>query len=294
MSDFKNALLRSNAGGRPSTKSNNDLWCFQDTSMIVASFFELTSSCDASTAAAYNFGGGGGLMKPQEISAKNYLDSSFTDVIYEPIDGEAPDFLCEGRIAVEAQQLNQHFAQGDQGLEALRSDEITLSRTLAKTLAEYSNRGIDETWYVNHEFSRPLPQRRTVENFMRESLTSFLNSPQPRSNFVFKTENLKITLQPRTKDDNKVFVLGGWVDYDAGGFIEAELIKNIEICVLVKAQKIQKNKPSYPEWWLVLTDTIGEALVKPDMSSALDFQRVRGEFSKIILINHDGTRHVEI
>ena len=69
----------------------------------------------------------------------------------------------------------------------------------------------------------------------------------------------------------------GFADRDAGGWLIAELERNIRICVLEKTAKIAVVRTRYPEWWLILIDHIGygdrEAL------------HVEHGWDKVILVN---------
>ena len=79
-------------------------------------------------------------------------------------------------------------------------------------------------------------------------------------------------------------MLGGYSDFDAGGFVAGEIIRNLDLCIAEKAAKIAPYNSRYSEWWLVLPDLIG-----PDLDA--DERRAVGEhvdlqtFSRVVLIH---------
>jgi hypothetical protein len=82
------------------------------------------------------------------------------------------------------------------------------------------------------------------------------------------------------------FVLGGWVDHDAGGFVVAELARNLSICVAEKADKISRVRSRYPEWWLALDDRIGYgSLDANDREQLRTVFKAEAPWSRIILVS---------
>jgi hypothetical protein len=58
-----------------------------------------------------------------EVLADAYLrHCGYTDVKYEPDGNIPPDFLVNGRIAIEVRRLNQNYVapEGNKGLEEVR------------------------------------------------------------------------------------------------------------------------------------------------------------------------------
>lgn len=232
-------------------------------------------------------------MDRNEKIAEIYLKTIFKDVVFEPIKGETPDFLCDKHIAVEVRLLNQHYEENGEHI-GLESTEIPLSRTLSRIYSSYKSSTPVEGWFVHHEFWRPVPSKKETQEFTERTLNNFLSNQRERIDHTFSQGSLKITISPKSLVEQNIFVMGGWIDHDSGGFVESEIIRNLEICTSEKAKKIQKNKHLFKKWWLVLIDRIGEAYTLPDMSASRDFQKFKNEFVKIVLLSPDGSANIEV
>jgi hypothetical protein len=90
--------------------------------------------------------------------------------------------------------------------------------------------------------------------------------------------------QPRV---DRCFVWAGRGDGDGGGFIVAETIRNLRICLEEKWTKIQPSRSRYPIWWLVLEDH----LHYQNALDAGDVETIRGElrggwrWDRVLLFN---------
>lgn len=82
--------------------------------------------------------------------------------------------------------------------------------------------------------------------------------------------------------DEKLFMLGGYCDQDAGGWVIPELYKGIRACITEKTTKIARHKAKYATWWLVLVDHIGYGIRRDHV------ELLRGPFE----IEHDWERVV--
>jgi hypothetical protein len=76
------------------------------------------------------------------------------------------------------------------------------------------------------------------------------------------------------------------MDYDSGGWVLAEVERNLRLCIQQKTEKRNKNaKQDYPEWWLILADQIGYGLDSYDRESFREQFSFQNDWNKIILIN---------
>jgi len=67
-------------------------------------------------------------MDDSEIVVRQHLEHlGFKSIIYEPDGNIPPDFLVEGRIAVEVRRLNQNYVSGSGQLEGLETTRIAHS-----------------------------------------------------------------------------------------------------------------------------------------------------------------------
>jgi hypothetical protein len=88
------------------------------------------------------------------------------------------------------------------------------------------------------------------------------------------------------REYDTLLVLGGSSDHDSGGFVIAELLENLEICIAEKTRKIAAFREKYDEWWLALEDRIAYGALDSD-----DLRQLRAAigpvpgFARILLVN---------
>jgi hypothetical protein len=81
-------------------------------------------------------------------------------------------------------------------------------------------------------------------------------------------------------------VPGGSSDHDSGGFLVAELSRNLRLCIDEKVRKVDRVRSKYDEWWLAFEDRIGYGALDGD-----DVDQLRAAlgpvvgFDKVILVN---------
>jgi hypothetical protein len=82
------------------------------------------------------------------------------------------------------------------------------------------------------------------------------------------------------------FVLGGWSDSDAGGFLVADLARNLKVYIAQKTKLIESARDKYPEWWLAFVDRIGYGMLdESDQADLRKLVQVEPPWSRIILVN---------
>jgi hypothetical protein len=235
-------------------------------------------------------------MDSSERIVYEYLSNQgFSDVAYEPDGNVPPDFLLNGRIAVEVRRLNQNEDTGD-GPHGLEETAIPLQAKVRKLLATLGSSNSGESWFVIYSFRRPLPPWDQLANVLRSDLATFQGDSehQPTSRGITAGFNIRLI---RTSDPHAdSFVFGGYIDLDSGGFILSEMDRNIRICVAEKTKRTAHLRERYPHWWLMLVDRIGYGRL-----TELDHERLRQllqldhSWDKIILINPlDATQGYEL
>ena len=226
------------------------------------------------------------LMNDAERSVYAYLLSQgFNTIVYEPDGMVPPDFLVNGRIAVEVRRLNQNeeTATGHRGLEEVAKP---LNALVHKALAAMGPPIGGTSWFVSYTFRRPLPPWREIEQLLGSTLRMFRDYPYFRNGSVPVTDRFRLRFTRATKVHRSLFVLGGWVDHDSGGFVISEMRRNLHICITEKAQKVSKVQNRYPEWWLALDDRIGYGgLDEADRTKIRELIQVDECWSKVILVN---------
>lgn len=232
-------------------------------------------------------------MDDSEQRALTFLKSlGFTDIRYEPDGNVPPDFVVNGRIAVEVRRLNQHSnASGEpRGLETVAYPLVDRTKELLQTMGAPTN---GTTWFVTLSFQRPLPNWKMVRTSMLAALRAFRdNVPDTKRVEIQLFENLDVTLLRASKVHDDMFLFGGWSDGDSGGWLLHEIGKNLQHCVTEKARKVQPYRERYPEWWLVLPDHIGYAMADDEREMFRDQIKLTHDFDRVVLIDpRNPSRH---
>lgn len=201
------------------------------------------------------------------------------DAIYEPDGNVPPDFSCKG-IAIEARRLNQHDGDG-RGLDV---SAIPLAMKFRRVLESMGPPG-DSSWFVTYRYRRPLEHWAKLRPKIEDALKGFVGaSGGPVSLQV--TENFALRLGKSDRPLETRYVFGGYSDHDAGGWIVSELIRNLNIVIPEKSDKVARFRGKYQQWWLALVDHIANARLDRAEIELLRHHVVRPpSWAKIILLN---------
>ncbi len=230
----------------------------------------------------------------EKLAAAYLASCGFTDIRYEPDGNVPPDFLCDGRVAVEVRRLNQNHDDGS-GPKGLEETAIPLQRRVRKLLLSLGPPTHGQSWFVFYKFKRPLPTWRALGPLIERELRAFIAAaiPVPFDKPLGNGFRLGVfrTSEPRAT----FFVPAGHSDQESGGFVVAELEANLKLCVAQKTKKIAKIRGKYPEWWLVLPDHIGYGLDGFDKQQFRAQVTLNHSFNKIVLLDpRDHTRAFEL
>lgn len=225
-------------------------------------------------------------MNDSERTIHHYLTTlRLGEVRYEPDGNVPPDFLIDGRIAVEARRLNQNeeISGSFRGLEVTSTP---LHSLVTKVLADSGPAAGGHSWFVMYTVWRPLPPWRELEALLRAAVLEFsqrLNDP-PLD--MRPHQSLRLRFFAASEPHDTLLVLGGSSDHDSGGFVVAELVRNLELCIPEKTRKIEVVRHKYTEWWLAFEDRIAYgALDANDAAQLRSMLRVSHGFHKILLVN---------
>ena len=224
-------------------------------------------------------------MDASEQLVDRYLRSlSFNTVIYEPDGNVPPDFLADGRVAVEVRRLNQNHKEHGctKGLEEV---SIPIWQRMSKFLPTIGPTPSNETWFVAFNFHRPLEKWSRLEPKIRMELRRFLSSSSRQPTSIPITDNFSLDVFPASEFHGSAFILGAANDNDSGGFVLSEVHKNLYFCSQEKEQKILPYRAKYAEWWLVLPDHIGLGV---DQEDILDYKKLLvfpHSWNKIVLLD---------
>jgi hypothetical protein len=170
-------------------------------------------------------------MDETETLANQFLAGlGLEEPVFEPDGNVPPDFLLSGRIAVEVRRLNQNDPRlaEPRGLE---EDQIPTLYRIRRLLASLGPPRDERSWFVSYTLTRPLEGWRTLEPQVRSALEAFVPQSSNRTGRVELGSPLQISVHPAARPYKDMFVLGGYTDHDSGGWLLAELERNLNICI---------------------------------------------------------------
>ena len=223
------------------------------------------------------------------------MSLGYTDVVYEPDGNVPPDFLVEGRIAVEVRRLNQNTVRQNGKPEGLEEVFIPFWQRMDNYLPTVAPSLNGESWYVSMDISRPLEPWKYLEPRLRKALLRFMASPKNQGFRVSVSDHLQIEFDRAGRAYESFFVLGAGSDNESGGFVLGEVYENLKICSAEKERKISPYRSKYDEWWLVLPDHIGYGLDIEDRQQFKALPQIQHSWSKIVLISpYDPSQAFEV
>jgi hypothetical protein len=225
-------------------------------------------------------------MNESERVVRDYLVSlRLGPVVFEPDGNQPPDFLVDGRIAVEARRLNANELVGV-GHRGLEETSIPLYRAVSKAL-EASGPPISGcSWYVHCTYRRPLPSWREVEYRLQQAVVGLrANAGEPPTRMLLGTFGQFEFVRAGDAKDT-LLVPGGFCDEDEGGFVVADVARNLQYCVAEKTNKVERVRHKYRAWWLVFEDRIAYGFLNSEDVLAVRSQ-VEGidGFGRVVLVS---------
>ena len=209
----------------------------------------------------------------------------FSSVVYEPDGNIPPDFVINGEIAVEVRRLNQNFSDGSrmQGLEEVSIPLWQKMTKLVESIAETDG----NSWFVWFRFSRPAPFWKSLEPQLRDALLEFKASARKYRRVIYSDQNFQVEVAEASKPLETFFRIGGMTDQQAGGWVVAELILNIQHCASEKLGKIEPYRDKYKTWWLALTNHTGFKLDQYDQQQLQQHLTRPNGWDKVLLVTPD-------
>lgn len=222
-------------------------------------------------------------MNRDEAIAEAYLRMlDMGDVVYEPDGNVTPDFLVGGSIAVEVRRLNQHVMVdgAPQGLEVAEAGILKYVTRLLPTLGRPVS---GRSWWVSFHFRRPLDWKKLKKD-IRKALTEVVLSDDRQT--LRLRRNFEMDVAPALHPHPTRFVLGGYSDFEAGGVVGSEIIRNASLCIAEKSRKVAGVRDRHPEWWLLLVDRIGPQLNAFERHGLLEHIDADG-WDRVMLLDPD-------
>jgi hypothetical protein len=232
----------------------------------------------------------GRMDKSERIGYTYLLSRGFQSIVYEPDGNVAPDFLVDGRIAIEVRRLNQNERDltVPKGLEQI---EIPLIRRLTDLLASYGS-AMTGRWFVVFRFRRPTPKWRDLEQRLRSFLDTVRGDPNTPQTRIAFDDNVEIEVHPRSIGEGNIFELVITSDQDSGGWLTSLLAYNLGLCIQEKWAKIRSIRGRYPEWWLLLIDTISYGAISAnELATLRSLVNTSDDWDKVILVSPADVMH---
>jgi hypothetical protein len=227
----------------------------------------------------------------EKIVNRLLSDMGFKSIEFEPNGNIPPDFVIDGKIAVEVRRLTQIHDDGSKP-RGLSEVAIPLTQQVEKLIN--SIEGNDQgSWWVSFGYRRPVPPWKQLEPQLRQTLEAFILSPNKCSGRIYETPHIDLDVDQASISLERFFMLGGIQDYEAGGWIVAEFLKSINHCIDEKTRKVAAFRHKYDEWWLALVNYTGMALDDRDRGQLLEALQPHSWDKVLVVTASDPPRHFE-
>jgi hypothetical protein len=230
-------------------------------------------------------------VNADEFTVDSYLRSlDLGDVVHEPDGKIPPDFSVGSRIAIEVRRLNQHY-EAEGRARGLEQDTIPMREGLEKLLNTFGPNTLQRSWFVMFGLRRPALPWKQLRPLVRVALEDFLKNPIDEPYRIPVCAGFDITLLSGSPNNGQTLLIGGFTDFDEGGWVVSEVVRNARRYMDEKAAKISPYRARYPAWWLVLVDYIGLARDPAEVRRYIERSVV---WDRVILLSPKGDRAFEI
>jgi hypothetical protein len=237
-------------------------------------------------------------MDRSESLVRDHLQyRGFGQIVYQPDGNIPPDFLVDGRIAVEVRRLNENEVTESGELRGLETIRISTERKLYKLLRSLGPSTSGSSWFVGLNLKRPVPRWKHIEPELREQLERFRDNQSCQKLCAINVaEGLEIKIFHKASRPHRTcFVYGASSDSDTGGFVLNNTERNLRLCVEEKMRKIAPVRHKYPEWWLVFVDHIGFGVDDRDQELFRKYLGIEHDLNRVILLSpHDARRAFDL
>jgi hypothetical protein len=221
-----------------------------------------------------------------EKIVESLLSSAGHICAFEPNGNVPPDFLLDGQVAVEVRRLNQNFVQGTE-YEGLETAEASIFSRMQYLLQTFGPPIDDQSWWISYTISRPMPKWKEIERRLRPFLADIASSmPEDQKEIEF-SGGFSVDAMPANIRLSQLFQIGGYNDFQAGGFVVAELIENINLCIAEKTRKIARVADRYSEWWLVLVDFTKLGPDREDLEQLREHVLIPSMWKRVAIVSPD-------
>ncbi|PCJ30168.1 MAG: hypothetical protein COA90_10080 [Gammaproteobacteria bacterium] len=216
---------------------------------------------------------------------KHLHSCKFSSIEYEPNGNVPPDFLVNGKIAIEVRRLNQNHFTRD-GVKGLEETAIPLWQKVKRLVENFSQPLNGESWFVYFSFSRPVSNWKNLKPLLQKALKQFSETENKKPTVLISKGGLELEVFAKaSKSHSTMLLMGAYSDEQSGGLLIAEMEKNITHCIEEKTSKISAFKSNYDEWWLVLVDHIGHGLDAFDRKQFHEHVSIDHSWDRVIIID---------
>lgn len=230
----------------------------------------------------------------ESIAGKHLASLGFEQIVYQPDGNVSPDFVVDGRIAVEVRRLNENEVAESGKLVGLETLPIATTRRLQRLFRELGPAPSGTSWFAFFNLVRPVPRWKVVEPYLRRQLESFRDNECLQKLGVMKiAKGFEIEIIHKASNPHSTcFVLGGGSDRDTGGFVFSDTQWNLRLCVEEKMRKISSVRHKYAEWWLIFVDRIGFGVADCDRELYHQHLDIDHDLDRVLLLSPDDPTRV--
>lgn len=231
--------------------------------------------------------------RTEAIAREHLISCGFANPVYEPDGKVPPDFVLNGRIAVEVRRLNEN-ERDSPSPRGLEETEIPLLMGLQR-LAESFGRTSNQAWWLRLRYKRPTRPWRELAKPARRFLEQLRDDHSSSHLTYCLDDNVQLEAIKRASTGGEMFHVWSMTDDDASGWVLEKVERNLRLCIEEKSRKTAAFRSKYPEWWLLLIDQVSYGLSDFDRSQFRQSVHISHDWDKVIVINPlDCTHYFEL
>jgi hypothetical protein len=231
--------------------------------------------------------------RSETLARDHLVFRGYPNPVYEADGNVPPDFLLDGRIAVEVRRLNEN-EPGVLTPKGLEETEIPLLMGLQKLCRSFGP-AQEAAWWLALWFQRPIPPWSKLTGAASRFLNSVKSGASQGRVARHIHDNVELEAIPRAGEGGDVFHVAVISDEDSGGWVLELLERNLRLCIDEKTAKVQSRRSRYPVWWLVLVDHVAYGLSEYDRAQFRTHVNISHSWDSVIVLNPlDHTHYFEL